>query len=1052
MSHQPELRLVRADGPDPAPPELDDAQRQVVEHRGGPLLVLAGPGTGKTTTLVESVVHRIEHDGLRPEEVLVLTFSRRAAAELRARIARRLQRTIREPVARTFHSYAFGLLRREAVLKGEQAPRLLSSAEQDVLIRELLRGDIEAIGADYWPTDLRPALLTRGFAGELRDLLMRAVERGVSPDELARLGRGRGRADWPAAARFAEQYGGVTALRSPPSFDQAELVRSAAGLLRDDPGLLSRERGARAFIVVDEYQDADPAQEELLDLLAGGGRDLLVVGDPDQSIYGFRGAEVDGIREFPERFRAADGSPAHVRALSVSRRSGPALLNATRRVASRLGGSYPHRALTSAMPDPPGESSVHVFTSVSQEAAFIAAQLRSAHLLDGVPWGAMAVLVRTGSAISLIRRALTSAGVPVEVRREDLPLVEQPPVRAMISALGVVTGQRELDAELADDLITGPIGGADALGARRLRQELRARELAGGGGRTSADLIAAALDDGSMLDDIDESVSAPGRRVAALITEGKRAAADNTASAEDVLWAMWSATGLQGRWMSTALAGGSGAGMADRDLDAMVAMFDAVARYVDRMPGAGPEGFLEYLRDQQIPSDPMYSARPAQAHPLNAGVSVLTAHAAKGLEWDVVAVVGVQEGVWPDIRERGSLLGTGELLELVADRDDSSVVRANARLAEERRLFYVAVTRARRRLYVTAVSAEDDQPSRFLDELAPTAPDVPEREAERPTRPLDLGSLVAELRQVVCDATEPEIRRRGAALQLARLADERVPQADPNTWYGYRPLSAAGQLGDPQRPVRVSPSKVEEFHRCELRWLLKACGASDLGRLRAGIGTLVHDLAEKASRDDWSEEQMLAELDRVWQTIDVGTGWSAARELARARDMVHRLAQWVRANPRQFIGAEIPFDVTVDRARLVGRVDRLDADAEGRLVVVDFKTGKSSPTKDQVAEHPQLAAYQLAVELGGFTDVAGGERGSGGASLVQLGKGSGVAKEQFQAALSDWDDPQWAREFVESTARGMTQATFRAMPGTWCRTCPALPSCPAQPEGDQVTP
>ncbi|HJU97286.1 MAG TPA: ATP-dependent helicase, partial [Jiangellaceae bacterium] len=410
-------------------PLLDAAQRAVVEHRGGPLLVLAGPGTGKTTTLVEAVVDRVERDGVDPEHILALTFSRRAAAELRQRIAGRLARTVREPLARTFHSYAYGLLRREAVLRGDAAPRLLSGAEQDLLIRELLRGDVEELGIEYWPARLRPALTTRGFADELRDLLMRAAERGVGPHGLAALGHGHRNDAWTAVARFARQYAGVTGLRSPPAYDPAELVRAAVDLLRDDPGLLGQERDTHAFLVVDEYQDSDPAQAELLSLLAGGGRDLIVVGDPDQSIYGFRGAEVEGIRRFADRFHATDGSPAHIVALGVSRRSGQILLAATRRIAARMGGPRGHRVLTPAAADPPGEVSVHVLSSASQEAAFVAGRLRAAHLLGGVPWESMAVLVRSAGALPVLRRGLAGAGVPVAVRIEEVPLVDQPPVR-----------------------------------------------------------------------------------------------------------------------------------------------------------------------------------------------------------------------------------------------------------------------------------------------------------------------------------------------------------------------------------------------------------------------------------------------------------------------------------------------------------------------------------------------------------------------------------------------------------------------------------------------
>lgn len=1054
----PRVRLVRRKQAAATRPVLDESQRAVVEHRGGPLLVLAGPGTGKTTTLVEAVVDRVERDGLEPEQVLVLTFGRQAAGELRERIARRLDRTVREPLARTFHSYAFGLLRREAVLAGEPTPRLISGAEQDLLIRDLLRGDVEELGAGYWPEKLHRALLTRGFARELRDLLMRAVERGLGPDQLAAIGRRYGREDWVAAARFAYQYSGVTAMRTPPSYDQAELVRSAAGLLRDHPDLLARERAARRFVVVDEYQDSDPAQEELLQLLAGGGRDLLVVGDPDQSIYGFRGADVDCIRRFPDRFPAADGTPAAVHALTVSRRCGPALLAASRRVAVRLGGPHRHRQLDAADPYAPGDVSVHVLASPSQEAAFIAAQLREAHLLNDVPWSSMAVLVRASSAIPTLRRALVGSGVPTTVRLEEIPLVDQPAVRALLSIVEVAIEERELDVDLAFELVTGAFGGADPLALRRLRQELRHHELAAGGGRASGELLIEAIQQPLVLVPLDDDAVAPAARIAALVEAGRAAARADGATAEDVLWAVWSASGLGQRWAQTALSGGRAGQGADRDLDSVVALFDAVAHYVDRMPGAGPAGFLEHIRGQQIPSDSLAAGR--RREDTTDTVTILTAHAAKGLEWDVVGVAGVQEGVWPDVRERGSLLGIEELVDIVADRDASPVTRASARLAEERRLFYVAITRARRRLVVTAVSNEDEQPSRLLDDLDPLPADAPpERLVEKAGRGLDLSALTAELRSVVCDPMEPAARRRAAAMQLVRLASAGVRQADPRYWYGLRDLSVADPLVGPDAPVRVSPSKVEEFNRCELRWLLKSCGASDSDLTRTGIGSLVHDLAEKAVAQEWSEEAMLEELDRAWPSIDAGQGWVAAREYERVREMVRRLARWLQANPRRLVGVELGFDVTIGRARLVGRVDRLDADDDGRLVVVDYKTGKSAPTAAEMTEHAQLAVYQVAVEEGGFTNAAtagtdgGGPPRSGGASLVQLGKPSrGEAREQRQPPLADAEDPRWAHQLLERTAEGMAQPVFHARRGQWCGYCPARPSCPVFPEGDQVTP
>ncbi|HEY0871451.1 MAG TPA: ATP-dependent helicase, partial [Acidothermaceae bacterium] len=614
---------------------LDEAQRRAVEHRGGPVLVLAGPGTGKTTTIVEAVVQRVESGEITPDQALVLTFSRRAAAELRERIAARLGRTIRDPIARTFHSYAFGLLRADAARRGEATPRLLSGAEQDLVVRELLRGDVEA-GAAMWPQRLHPALLTRGFAQELRDFVQRAVERGITPRELAQIGRRYKRVDWVAAAKFAEQYAQVSALREAASYDPAELIRAAAGLLRSEPLVLQEIRAAHEFVVVDEYQDTDPAQEELLALLVGS-RDLLAVGDPDQSIYGFRGADLEGVRRFPDRFKAPDGSAPTIVALDVSRRSGANLLAASRRVAQRLSGLPAHRALRPAPGIEPGSAEVHVFATANAEAAYLAHRLRELHLLHDVPWARMAVLVRSGVPLPALRRALQSAGVPVAAYAEEQPLVDVPIVRALLRVLEVVTGRLDFEGpqgvELAQELVTGPLGRADPLALRRLRQELRSMELAAGGGRASGALLATALTTPADLVPIERRIAIPALRIAAVLQAGRAAVAEPSATAEAVLWAIWQAAGRAPRLSSLALSGGPGSAAADRDLDAAVALFDAAARFADRLPKAGPSVFLDHLLGQQIPGDTL-----APQAPTADGVRLMTAHAAKGLEWDVVVV------------------------------------------------------------------------------------------------------------------------------------------------------------------------------------------------------------------------------------------------------------------------------------------------------------------------------------------------------------------------------------------------------------------------------
>src|SRR6516165_7789069 len=518
------------------PPRLDQAQQQVVDHAGGPLLVLAGPGTGKTTTIVAAVADRIENRGIEPERILVLTFSRKAAAELRERITARLRRTTREPLAVTFDTYANTLARREFVLAGDEPPRLLSAPEQLLEIRRMLKGEAED-GGTRWPERLRPALATRGFAEEVRDLLLRAAERGLDGRGLSQLGTQKNRDDWVAAAGFLDRYAARFDLAPVPAYDYAEIVRIAAALLGREE-TRQRERGAYDVVLVDEYQDSDPAQESLQMALAGDGRELIAVGDPDQSIYAFRGADVRALTEFPDRFRTADGQPAPVVALRTCRRSGRVLLAASRRVARRLpaapGASAAqarHRLLVPTPESPPGEIRILIADSSTQEAALVADTLRRAHLADGVPWPSMAVLVRSATRqVPLLRRALTAANVPVAVAGDELPLAEEPGTRPLLMLLRCALDQTQLDDSTAAELLCGPFGGTDALGLRRLRRSLalladadpESQRTAGPAGR---DMLTHALLDPRDLAVVPDRVAEPARRLATLLATAKEAIA-----------------------------------------------------------------------------------------------------------------------------------------------------------------------------------------------------------------------------------------------------------------------------------------------------------------------------------------------------------------------------------------------------------------------------------------------------------------------------------------------------------------------------------------------
>ncbi len=786
---------MRAARPPLPAPELDAAQRAAVAHRGGPLRVLGAPGTGVTTTIVEAVVDRVERDGLAPDEILVLAPTRRAAAELRERITGRLNRTAREPIARTPASLAFGILRRAAAAQGEPAPRLLSGPEQDVVLRELLAGHAAGAGrAPDWPEQVRAALRTRGLRTELRDLMMRAVERGLGPDDLALLGVQYDRPEWVAAAQVLEEYDEVTALASPGAYDPALIVSAAAGRLEEDPDLLADVRRCARFVAVDDAQEMTPAVAGLLEMVVGQGGDLLLAGDPDAATLGFRGADPTILAEGAARF-AAPGADSATIILPTCWRHGPELRRVVQRVAGRVGTAGPGtpRRAEARPGAEPGRAEVHLLRSAGQEAAFVADRLRRAHLQHGVPWGEMAVVVRGTGRAATLRRVLGAAGVPVHVPATEVPVRDESAVAPLLDAFELALDPSRLDVERAVGLLLSPIGGADAVALRRLRRALRGEERAGDGGRGSDALLVDAVAEVDRVVTLPPAVSLPARRVARVLAAGRAAAAADGATAETVLWALWAAAGLAEPWRRSALAGGRAGARADRDLDAVVALFDAAARFVDRLPRADPAEFLEHLRGQEVPGDTLVERAPADD-----AVSLLTPQGAAGREWRLVVVSGVQVGVWPDTRLRGSLLGSQALVDVLAGRGDGSpeALRSaqEAVRQEELRLFHVAVSRAREELVVTAVSGDDEQPSGLVDLVRPPEPAATAgRQAERPAAngvsadddgevqhtplaaALSLPSVVARLRQVVTDSAQPEPRVEAAAAALARLAATASP-------------------------------------------------------------------------------------------------------------------------------------------------------------------------------------------------------------------------------------------------------------------------------------
>ncbi len=1049
---------LRPVSPASAAVRLTGEQREVTTNTARRLRVLAGPGTGKTATLVEAVAERVEERAVPPEEILVLTFSRRAAGELSGRIARRLGLTTRQSMVRTLHSYAYSIVRSQAARSAEPPPRLLAAGEADQMVRDLLAGHI-ADGGQLWPPFLDGALASPSFAAELREILLRAAGLGISGQRMIELGRRHKRPEWIAVGRFAREYQQVSDLRQGISgfgvaLDQAELTSAALAALRKDDVLAAEQRRVRR-IFVDEYQDVDAAQAKLLSVLTDGADELIVFGDPDQSIYAFRGAESTALRDL-----AADRTVS----LTVSRRLPPAVIAATRRLAVRLPGTADHRTLRPGVTTPAvevpvtGEVDVKVFPSAAREASYVADMLRRAHLRHGVPWRSMAILVRSpAGGLTALTRACAVAGVPINVGGGGDSLSAEPLVAALLTILECGVEPGLLNGDRAVELLTSPLAEVDALGMRRIRRSLLAAHPGEG---ASADLLAAVLAGAGLPATISTDLRMTLGRIQQLLAIARAGATHPTA--EQVLWDLWRASGLEESLVAAVERGGSVGQRADRALDAIVGLFEMAADLAQRVPLAGVTAFVASVRGRQLPPD-QRAAGPGE------GVAIMSAHAAKGLEWDVVAVAGAQEGTWPDLRTRGSLL-TGQQLVDLATGDPMGSAGAG-RLAEERRLFYVATTRARHTLIATGVMNQDVAPSRFLSELAGVDGDLP---VEHDTfsssgrlvdrRGLHLTDLLADLRRAVTDPDTSPDDAVAAAGHLADLAAAGVPGAHPHDWYGLglrSTDSAAIPIGS---EIRVSPSLIESLNTCALRAVLERRGGATVPGQAQIEGIVVHAMAHGLA-SGIAESELRAEIETYLDADDRLPPWQLDRTRRGLLSMLDAAHAWVRDHhpPRTLIGSELAVDLPIPPAeshdsqanpvRLVGRVDWLSAKPDGSIVVTDFKTGATVPTKAEAQANAQLGAYQAAVALGAFDEPARTEREAepmrpGGAELVYLRSGRPKVLEQTPPTPAS--TTQWLGS-IRDAAVHLASAGAAATENVRCERCPVRTSCPLQNEGRQVT-
>lgn len=1030
-------------------------------------VVIGAPGTGKTRTLVDRVVQLLEVEGLRPEEVLALTPSRQAATALRDRIGVRIGQATPGPLARSLGSFAFQLVRGAMVREGAEPPALLTGADQDRIIAELLAGDAEDARIAWPPALSEPVRASKGFRSELRAFLAECTELGASPAEL----RATGDAVWTAAADFVEEYRAVLDALRAAHRDAADLLSEAAAILRTADSATLGPLSPLRVVLIDDAQELTRGGIGVVQALLDRGIAVHAFGDPDISSGAFRGAS-------PELFAQLAGALTTVHVLDGAHRQRPLLTALTRTVTQAIGvsGRVEHRrAPAPTAGDDSAEVSTFLAPSPYEEFDRIAGVMRDWHLSAGIPWERMAVIAHDTRQVTALETELAAREIPTRAAGVQRPLGSEGIVRDIVGIVRLaLTPDEDRTVQAWEEALRTPFGGMDAIALRRLRARLRHLELGQGGSTPARELLRAAMSAPATLTLIDAPESRTAERFAETVAGVARAAAEGE-TIHDLLWRIWEqARAVDGRRLQVAWREISvlptGAETA-RSLDALVALFDAAKRFVERTPDERPEVFVRDILDSEVPEDTLSSPdRPGT-------VTLLTPATALGTEFDAVVVAGVQDGVWPNVRLRGGLLQTWRLADaLTAARSGlpaevpGVLDRRRAALHDELRLFVRALSRARHRLLITAVDDDDLSPSAFFGFLPP--PEPPERHASA-EHPLTLRGLVARHRRVLT-TTHAEPARREAAAQLAILAREGVPGAHPHDWYGVTAPSTAAPLRDlAASGARVSPSAVESYEECGLNWVVSALGGDTVMPPTAGIGTIVHEAMERVPDGDLARMREIVE--EHWPELDFETAWIGRKERRRADLFVDRLHSYLGEVTRdggRVLGSEVEFRFAVDvsgetaepsvypvgedrghRAIVHGYIDRVEAyppgagehgpargrgwqsmagGPEGTTVVVDLKTGKTDPEADGgVVDHAQLAAYQIAVQEGLVPGAAPGSLG--GARLVIVSKT--LAKSDYRVAHQHALDAEARSQFlhrVAEVARGMSAASFTAQVEAHC--------------------
>ena len=893
--------------------DLNPRQREAVTHRDGPLLVVAGVGTGKTTVITRRIAWLIAEKRVRAAEILALTFTEKAAAEMEERVDRLVPYGYVEAQIGTFHSFCDRIVRENAILLGLSPEyRILTEAEEAIFLKEHL--------FELPLHRLRPLGNPLHHLRSILTLFSRAKDEDVTPEQYSEYVERHAAAGSPVDedAGFADElarqrelaatYGGYQSLLLRHGLvDFGDLIALALRLFRDHPTVLARTQRRFRAILVDEFQDTNYAQFELLKLLAAH-RNITACGDDDQSIYKFRGAAISNILGFQDTYPDAD-----LVVLEENYRSTQAILDATYRLIQNnnpdrleVRRSIPKklRGVTGAGRSPHQSH----FATQGEEADHVACVIHDRALHEGRRYSDFAVLVRSNAAAAGFLRALNMLRIPWRFSGSR-GLYDQEEVRATVAFLRVLADPRDdvslhyLASSFLYNLDPEVLARATAL-ARRQHIGL-------------LDLLRATRGQPSPFDATvgdDETIARLCGDLTAMISLSTR---ERTG---EVLYQYLSAqTGTIERLANSQASADVQRAQNLAKLFTIVERFSALARY-DRVAW-----FVDYL-DALIEAG--YNPPVGDASPDADAVSVLTIHQAKGLEFPVVFLVDLVSGRFPS-PDRHDVLQLPDAL--VRDL----VTGGDFHLQEERRLFYVGMTRAKEDVYLT--SSQDvggkrtRKPSLFVSEA------------------LDLDA--SELRLAQSEPLAPVVRQRRAA---------EPPSAESKT----------SQARPPEGELTLSFRQVDDYLTCPLKYrYAHVLGIPVRPHHALVYGNAVHQAIRLYNMNRTTGHSTpLASLQEVFRSHWTSEGFlTRQHEELRLQEGLEALRAFHAFEEAEGIVpayVERRFSLVDGEVRLVGAFDRIDIlGTGGRLI--DYKT--SSPlTPDEARararESRQLGIYSLAYE------------------------------------------------------------------------------------------